>query len=364
MRLKPDVNDVSKDKFAPLIIHAPNIHKGGGHVLLQALLQELAARNDCRIIVDSRCSIPQAFPKHNITLQVKPTFVGRLFAEWHLYGISKNDSIVLCLGNLPPIFRLKGHVSLFVQNAYLVSKTSVADFPWRDRLRICLERVWLRWFISRADEVIVQSLSMQRLVSRNFAVLPRLMPFMQREIKNSTSESVRSQSNALGKMYDFLYVASGEPHKNHHRLIEAWKILAMKNIFPSLCLTVPRYGNSALCEWLESQVGNHNLRIENIGAISSDQIQSLYLQAGALIYPSLLESLGLPLIEARRVGLPILASELDYVRDIVDPEQSFNPESAVSIARAVERFLGIEQTQMHVVGADAFIEYLSRKAQA
>jgi hypothetical protein len=39
-------------------------------------------------------------------------------------------------------------------------------------------------------------------------------------------------------------------------------------------------------------------------------------------------------------GLPILAPELDYVRDVCVPIQTFDPHSPVSIARAVKRFLG------------------------
>lgn len=87
----------------------------------------------------------------------------------------------------------------------------------------------------------------------------------------------------------------------------------------------------------------------------------LYQRAGALIYPSTMESLGLPLIEARRMGLPIIASERDYVRDIIDPEQSFDPLSPVSIARAVERFLNYSQLSTTIVGPDVFVKYLLDK---
>ena len=56
------------------------------------------------------------------------------------------------------------------------------------------------------------------------------------------------------------------------------------------------------------------------------------------------ESFGLPLLEAKFLGLPILASELDYVRDVVEPTETFDPESPVSISRAVQRFLKISQS--------------------
>jgi glycosyltransferase involved in cell wall biosynthesis len=73
-----------------------------------------------------------------------------------------------------------------------------------------------------------------------------------------------------------------------------------------------------------------------------------------------MESFGLPLIEARQAGLPILASELDYVRDIVDPEESFDPFSARSIVRAVTRFMGVEQAALPLGNAADLLAYLAR----
>jgi glycosyltransferase involved in cell wall biosynthesis len=95
--------------------------------------------------------------------------------------------------------------------------------------------------------------------------------------------------------------------------------------------------------------------IFNLGTLTYSEIHSLYKRSNATIYPSKLESLGLPLIEARDAGLPIIASELDYVRDILNPEQSFDPESPISIARAVKRQLGLIETPQTIMNADEFL---------
>jgi glycosyltransferase involved in cell wall biosynthesis len=103
------------------------------------------------------------------------------------------------------------------------------------------------------------------------------------------------------------------------------------------------------------------LKIYNVGVLSHDDVLLLYKKSGALIFPSKLESLGLPLIEARRAGLAILASELDYVRDVLDPDEVFDPDSPVSIARAVKRFLGIEQPPLPLVSAKQFFADASKR---
>jgi glycosyltransferase involved in cell wall biosynthesis len=80
----------------------------------------------------------------------------------------------------------------------------------------------------------------------------------------------------------------------------------------------------------------------------------------ALIFPSLSETLALPILEARSLGLPILAAERDYVRDVVDPNETFDPESAHSIMRAVLRFLGKAEAPVTVASPEAFLSRLGR----
>ena len=58
---------------------------------------------------------------------------------------------------------------------------------------------------------------------------------------------------------------------------------------------------------------------------------------------------------AARTFQAIIAAERDYVRDIVTPVETFDPESPVSIARAVRRFLGQPESPIAVTTADEFL---------
>jgi glycosyltransferase involved in cell wall biosynthesis len=107
----------------------------------------------------------------------------------------------------------------------------------------------------------------------------------------------------------------------------------------------------------------YGLKIWNEGALSHSEVLSLYNSIDALIYPSTFESFGLPLIEARQAGLRVLAPEMDYVRDVLDPEQTFDPQSPVSIARAVKRFLGVAEYPLPLIDAREFINHLIGKLE-
>ena len=102
----------------------------------------------------------------------------------------------------------------------------------------------------------------------------------------------------------------------------------------------------------------HALEIHNLGELPAPELARRYREADALIYPSTLETFGMPLAEAHAAGLPILAAERDFVRDVVDPEQTFDPESPLSIARAVRRFLGSPEAPQPVCGPDEFVRRL------
>ncbi|MBK8524694.1 MAG: glycosyltransferase [Betaproteobacteria bacterium] len=115
----------------------------------------------------------------------------------------------------------------------------------------------------------------------------------------------------------------------------------------TLALTVDSNQYAQLIGWIDLRVSSSGLKIRNLGHLSACDITTLYAESGALIYPSLFESYGLPLLEATSFGLPIIASELDYVRDVSDPVFSFDPTSAVSIARSVKRYLGRKDRLAH-----------------
>ena len=59
-----------------------------------------------------------------------------------------------------------------------------------------------------------------------------------------------------------------------------------------------------------------------------------------LIFTSLSESLGFPLLEAKNENKIVIAPDLDYVWDILIPDFIFNPKSFKSLIRSVCLFLG------------------------
>lgn len=338
-----------------LIIHATNIHHGGGAILLIDLLRKIPDGLVTIVSIDSRMVISGELPACVSVERVRPTFLGRLCAEFRLASRARVDDHVLCFGNLPPVFRVKGNISVFIQNRFVVDREqSLRGLPLNLALRLWVERVWLDWFRARSRRYFVQTASMKRLAEECLGGHVVCAPFVPVSVMHPVATSSDSKSLA----FDFIYVASGEAHKNHEALIAAWGILADEGLFPSLALTIAPDGAKKLLNDLSAACVSQGLRIYNLGVLHHEQLLAQYRVCGALIYPSSFESFGLPLIEAKLAGLPVLAPELDYVRDIVDPEETFDPNSPVSIARAIKRFMRTQETPFEPESATDFLNKL------
>ena len=326
-----------------VVIYASNIHQGGGKTLLCGLLDSLGPRETIAY-VDERLPYAAANEKLRI-VRVGANIAGRVAAELALMKRLDSKDILICFGNLPPLLVRHPQTVLFLQNRFLLGGGDLSAFPIRARVRIMIERFWLKRRLPFVSEILVQTRTMAEDLVRFTGRTARICPFVPVMPAVDASEAPE---------HDFLYVASGEPHKNHRNLVAAWQILADDNVRPSLALTLDISKDQALWNDLNEVIKKDRLNISN----HTDQslVRRLYLRSGALIYPATFESLGLPLLEAREFNMPILASELDFVRDSLDPEQTFDPSSALSIARAVQRFLGRGQKRPRIVTPETFLE--------
>jgi glycosyltransferase involved in cell wall biosynthesis len=320
-------------KINNIIVNAVSTHSGGGLVLLRALVSTLQESGlEYIVIVDSRARKYFDSKENLIILFVKPSLVERFKSELNLRKLSKVSDKILSFGNLPPLFKLSSESILFVQSAYIIKPQVLSGFSLKQKLRMSIERLWFIIFNTNVDSFIVQTKSMQKLMLNVTDKKVEVFPFAL--FQNNQCHNINN--------IDFIYPSSGEPHKNHKNLIRAWILLSAKGINLSLYLTLDNNVFLNLVSWIESKVEKHSLNIINLGYVTQHNEMLNYVRSSkALIFPSKLESFGMPLIEAKYLKVPILASELDYVRDVAEPVQTFDPSSPESICNAVERYLGV-----------------------
>jgi len=339
-----------------LVLFAPNVHTGGGLTLLHALLRTPPRTGGLGLILDERARHALVIPPGARVCWTAHSPAGRWRAERLLAHWAGPGSTVLCFHNLPPLLAREARVVVLQQNRLLLERTPLIGYPLASAMRLRLERLLAKWLRHKVSAYVVQTPSMASSVKRwwggDGCPPVHILPFR---------EPMRYTETAPTRAWDFVYVSEGEAHKNHLRLLQAWVLLAQQGLRPSLALTLgPRH--VSLAAHAKALASEHGLVLHNTGPLTREQVARLYRQSGALIFPSTMESFGLPLLEATEAGIPVLAPELDYVRDVCDPVQTFDPESAVSIARAVQRHLGAPEPRAQVLTAEQFWDRLTAGA--
>ncbi len=348
----------STDVEPRFILYAPGIHTGGGLALLTALLTSAQIDSpSTTLLLDARALAHGQPTGRAVTIPIRPSIAGRLKAERQLQRLARPDDTLLCLHSLPPLLPTRARTLCFVQNILHLGGHTLRDYPLKTRLRLQAERLIGRLLRSRVDTYLVQTRSMADRLRQWHGANPhiRIAPFV------PPLADAGAPGEPEAGLTDFVYVADGLPHKNHLHLVAAWVLLADAGIRPRLTLTLTQR-DARLRDRILTLSREHQLNIDIRGALPHDEVCALYRASGALIYPSYAESLGLPLLEAAQFGVPIIASERDYVRDVCRPTETFDPDSPRSIARAVRRFLSVEEAPQPLLTAQTFIDALFEPA--
>lgn len=126
----------------------------------------------------------------------------------------------------------------------------------------------------------------------------------------------------------FFYPAAPSSYKNHRTLLEAVQILRGCGVEAPVALTT-KPDALGVSEELDAY--------EFLGWISHDEVLRRY-EDSILVFPSLVESLGLPLYEARDAGVWIVAADTAYAREALDGYPTvawFAPTDPQSMANAM-----------------------------
>lgn len=319
--------------FRKICISAYNIHQGGGKVVLLAFLKEkIAENNKLTCFIDERLIIDFDEYKSITFIKVKPTLKGRLLTEYKYKGISKNFDIFYFLGNLPPLFKLNCRVVLFLQNRLMISWPFVSTLSIKTIIRSAIETAWFRLFLENINVIEVQTASMKKMLLLTF---PSKEVHIHNYIDYDELKSLKKKFDELKltkEKNSFVYVTSTNPHKNLHRLIIAFANIGQTAKY---CLYLTIDEKSKYVDLAKK----HMVHIKCIESTEREDVLKQVYCSEYLIFPSLIESLGLPLIEAEYMGTKIIASDLDFVFDVCKPAGTFDPLSVESITARIKKTL-------------------------
>lgn len=176
----------------------------------------------------------------------------------------------------------------------------------------------------KADKVIVQTEWLKNTCVDKFGLSASKFEVVKPEVFHVISNKYKAR---MDDMTTFFYPSNGWVYKNHQLIVETAKELKVLQIDNyEVILTLTGTENKDVSELL-NEVKKYNLPIRFVGTLNLEEVFNYYTSS-TLIFPSYIESFGLPLLEASMHGAPILASDCPFSREILEgynQVEFFNP---------------------------------------
>lgn len=135
-----------------------------------------------------------------------------------------------------------------------------------------------------------------------------------------------------------LYPANLWEHKNHELLFTAFAMAIHKGLSPDISLICTGFGEKKRVNYLNSIINGMKLegRIILTGYIGHMVLKQLYINSICMIFPSLYEGFGIPVIEAMSIGVPVCCSNTTALKEVSsDAALSFDPRNPSTMADSI-----------------------------
>jgi len=336
-----------------ILIDSVYIHNGGGKELLEIILNQInqkGLKKHFFFLFDKRFNI-----NHQLTNNIKFDIIAPSEIKRKIFYESNKNKFksYVCLSNVPPPIHIFQKVNIYFHNE-LFLKPFLNNLSFKNQLKLFLKKYYIIIKNKESYNWNVQTDLMSNNLSKTLRINEkkiRVYPFY---------NDARAKKN-LRVRNSFLYVSNSAEHKNHKRLFLAFQEAASRtNEIIQLGLTLNER------DFINSPYSNKdilsNLKIINYGVVEKIELSSIYSKSNFLIYPSLNESFGLPLIESINHGCYVIASDLKYVKQIVIPTLTFNPKSIKSIADSILQSLNLKKLNKSKIlvnnKIDSFINHI------
>lgn len=253
---------------------------------------------------------------------IAPSFADVLWNKWHRVPLENFTGKV-------DVY----HSSDWVQIPSLCFKvTTIHDispikYPeYTPKKAVSVHKRKLDWVVKEVDRVIVPSEFTKKEVIRLLGISDkkiRVIPEANDEkfIKSPLAEIGRVKQKY--KLRDYILSVGTNPRKNTQKIIEAYKKL--QKTYKDLQLVVVGEGKS------KSEGG-----VVYTGFVNDTDIVPIYSAARTLVYPSLDEGFGLPILHAFACGVPVVTSDVSSMPEVAgDAAVLVDPQKVDSISEGI-----------------------------
>ncbi|GGG27069.1 glycosyltransferase [Pontibacter amylolyticus] len=341
-----------------IVISAINIHYGGTLSIVKAALswlsEHVAAEYDIIALVHNK----DLYTYSNITYVEFPdsrrSWVKRLQYEyWHFRKLSRELQPYLwfSLHDTSPV------VEADIQAVYCHNPGPYYQVSRKEAKQ---DKVFaaFTWFYKYLYQINIHAntyVVVQQDWIRNYFVktfnLPQEKVVVAYPDTNPAPKAIPELSSAAETKTMFFYPSFPRVFKNFELIGQAVQLLHDKGIHNFKVVLTADGSENAYAHDIK-KVYAHLPQINWIGALTREQVDSYYIQSDCLIFPSKLETWGLPITEYKPHQKPMLLARLPYAKETVGSYEQvsfFDPHNAAELAglmeQVIERKIAFEGNQ-------------------
>ncbi len=331
-----------------LLVNAVGIkHSGGAVVLLDFLYEALRHEKISKISI--LCS-PRTVRNFDFPVSEKCIELEQFVAERsYLYRIIWSQLVLprismrlqadafVCMVGIGQGGRSLSR-TVFIQQSLPFAQDVLNQVNKQQKLRLKIMHLLMKRASRQSHKIIVQTPTMENWVSSAFripeekfvVVKPTPPPPVNTDGCEPLAQLLEAPTGSR-----LLYVGSDSVHKNLPLILQGVGQLREKLPEATLFLTLP-----------DDHPANRLSGVVCIDYLSGCGLWQAYELSDVLVMPSLVETAGLPMLEALSVGTPVLAADRPYAHDICgEAAFFFEPLSASDFAHKAQYFLTNETLQ-------------------
>jgi glycosyltransferase involved in cell wall biosynthesis len=328
-----------------ILINGLSSKAGGGITVLSGVIQAINLNRNCDfnyLLISPDDKKFRGMVGESITLvPVSPLSRSRLgLAKFYfvdLPGVIKREKVdvILNLGDLilpvsvPQVYFFDWAYAVYPKGSFW-GKMTIPELITRRTKAYIIKRG-----INRCAAVFAQNYTMKHELEKCFGV--KNIVVMPTPVDYGPYRRAKANSTHDGPVKRLIYLSNYASHKNLEILIDVAKVIRSKQLPYRISLTIDSKLNSGSRRFLSAiREAGVSTSLDNLGAIAPSEVPNVLRSHHALLFPTLLESYGLPLIEAMAAEISIITSKLPQLEEVCgDAALYFDPISAEDIVEKI-----------------------------
>ncbi|QJT30073.1 glycosyltransferase family 1 protein [Aeromonas media] len=309
-----------------IVVNATALATGGALTILRQFVSHASLTNNKYIIFTPSGTVLDSYP--NITYIEVDTSNWLKRIWWDIYGLKKHIKqhkidCTLCISLQNTSINIDCEQLIYLHQSlpFTTVKYSVSNKTYKFFLYKWFYKFFIFLFATNTTRFVVQTQWMKTALL-NSGILETQVSVFTPDITLPTGCDVgeanyyHSNLNS-SKQALFFYPASSLFYKNHLLLLDALAFLKGRHLnkTPMLAVTFEQ-GSYPTFDAKAKQLSLVD-NIVYLGVIPYEQVIQQYIMSDAVLFPSYIETFGLPLAEAGVLGKKIICADLPYSRDVL-----------------------------------------------